>query len=225
MTEKQPNRTHAVMSQRHEDAESPDDFPTPPWATRALMEFLASRNIPLQMMSVWEPAAGRGDMLGVLKQTFGRWEGTDLYPYPIKDSWVRHGVDFIGPSGLEFGRGMWGNGPDWVITNPPFNVAKAFADTALAFARTGVALLCRLQFLEGGDRSGRAQLFREKPPAYVLQFCERVPMFKARLDPKGSTATAYAWFVWLHYPSGLPTTVHWVPPGTRKRLEREGGYA
>jgi len=29
------NRSHAVMAQRHEAADSVDDFPTPPWATRA----------------------------------------------------------------------------------------------------------------------------------------------------------------------------------------------
>jgi hypothetical protein len=32
------NRSHAVMAQRIEAADSPDDFPTPPWATRGLME-------------------------------------------------------------------------------------------------------------------------------------------------------------------------------------------
>ena len=32
------NTSHAVMAQRIEAADSPDDFPTPPWATRALIE-------------------------------------------------------------------------------------------------------------------------------------------------------------------------------------------
>ena len=32
------NRSHAVMAQRVEGKGSPDDFPTPPWATRALLE-------------------------------------------------------------------------------------------------------------------------------------------------------------------------------------------
>lgn len=27
------NRSHAVMAQRVESLDSPDDFPTPPWAT------------------------------------------------------------------------------------------------------------------------------------------------------------------------------------------------
>ena len=32
------NTSHAVMAQRHESLDSLDDFPTPPWATRALLE-------------------------------------------------------------------------------------------------------------------------------------------------------------------------------------------
>ncbi len=32
------NVSHAVMAQRHEKMDSLDDFPTPPWGTRALME-------------------------------------------------------------------------------------------------------------------------------------------------------------------------------------------
>jgi hypothetical protein len=38
------NTSHAVMAQRVEPAHSLDDFPTPPWATRALLRppFVAS---------------------------------------------------------------------------------------------------------------------------------------------------------------------------------------
>jgi hypothetical protein len=32
------NTSHAVMAQRSEAKDSLDDFPTPPWATRALIE-------------------------------------------------------------------------------------------------------------------------------------------------------------------------------------------
>lgn len=34
----QQNTSHAVMAQRIEAKDSLDDFPTPPWATRALIE-------------------------------------------------------------------------------------------------------------------------------------------------------------------------------------------
>ena len=35
-----PNRTSAVMQSRREPHDSLDDFPTPPWGTRALLERL-----------------------------------------------------------------------------------------------------------------------------------------------------------------------------------------
>ena len=34
------NTSHAVMAQRSEAKDSLDDFPTPPWATRALFEHI-----------------------------------------------------------------------------------------------------------------------------------------------------------------------------------------
>lgn len=37
------NTSHAVMAQRIEAKDSPDDFPTPPWATRALCEYILDR--------------------------------------------------------------------------------------------------------------------------------------------------------------------------------------
>jgi hypothetical protein len=39
------NTSHAVMAQRIEAADSPDDFPTPPWATRGLMEYVRSQPV------------------------------------------------------------------------------------------------------------------------------------------------------------------------------------
>ena len=38
--EKKQNRSHAVMAQRSEAANSLDNFPTPPWATRTLLEIV-----------------------------------------------------------------------------------------------------------------------------------------------------------------------------------------
>ena len=37
------NKSHAVMAQRTEPSDSQDFFPTPPWATRALMEHVLSK--------------------------------------------------------------------------------------------------------------------------------------------------------------------------------------
>ena len=84
---------------------------------------------------------------------------------------------------------------DWVITNPPFNLAEDFVVRALTVARQGVAILARTVFIESVGRYER--LFEPSPPAIFAQFVERVPMVRGRLDQKASTATGYAWFVWL----------------------------
>jgi hypothetical protein len=106
--------------------------------------------------------------------------------------------------------------PDWIITNPPFNGAWHFAKRALLEAR-GVALLVRSNWAEGGERY--EQIFRDKPPTVIAQFCERVPMVKGRWDPEASTATSYAWFVWDGTETTLRTSFIWIPPGQRVALE------
>ena len=57
------NTSSAVMAQRIEPADSADLFPTPPWATRALVEWISSQDMrvweqSVWEQSVWEPAAG-----------------------------------------------------------------------------------------------------------------------------------------------------------------------
>jgi hypothetical protein len=109
---------------------------------------------------------------------------------------------------------------DWVITNPPFNLAEDFIGRARKIARCGVAILARTVFIESVGRFER--LFSVDPPAAFAQFVERVPMVKGRLDKKASTATGYAWFVWLNEPVSS-TELVWIPP-CRKVLEKSADY-
>jgi len=110
--------------------------------------------------------------------------------------------------------------PDWIITNPPFNRAAEFALRAAEVAREGFALLVRTSFLEGAGH--HESLFSKHPPEWILQFCERVPMVKGRLDQRATTATGYAWFVWNKKADGEPRLV-WIPP-CRRSLERRTDY-
>src|SRR5690242_18268682 len=75
------NTSHAVMAQRFEALDSLDDFPTPPWATRALCEKLIAAGHDLAHMSVWEPACGRGHMARPLTEYFGTVRASDIHPY------------------------------------------------------------------------------------------------------------------------------------------------
>lgn len=200
------NRSHAVMAQRHEAADSVDDFPTPPWATRALIEHVIGPSLVTDMTCL-EPACGRGYMAEPLKSYFSRVMASDILDYGYGDT-----ADFLDAKPID--------GVDWVITNPPFRLAEDFFHHASRLANIGVALLVRTVFLEGIGRLER--VFSKHPPTYVAQFAERVPMVRGRLDRKASTATGYAWVVWRK-PLTADTRLMWIPP-CRKRLERDSDY-
>jgi len=206
------NRSSAVMQQRSEPHDSLDDFPTPPWATRALCEFLRDGPLtePTDMRMCREPAANRGHMVLPLREYFHSVEASDVHDYgagfPVQDY-------LFGPAPEPV---------DWTITNPPFRLAEQFIQRAAESSRRGYAMILRSAFLEGQGRHER--LFSVNPPDYVLQFTERVVMHKGRLAPEGSTATSYAWLVWIGGARAQWTThLRWIAP-CRKRLERPGDY-
>ncbi len=197
------------MAQRTEPKDSPDDFPTPPWATRGLIEHVLEDKKSLANMSCLEPACGAGHMAKVLKEYFGQVQSADThrYGYGQQRDFLTYPYET--------------NAVDWVITNPPFRLAEEFVLRALRVARHGVAILARTMFLESVGRYGA--IFRDDPPTKFAQFAERVPMVRGRLDIKATTATGYAWLVWEKHSIGNPRLM-WVPP-CRKQLERRGDYA
>lgn len=220
------NRSHAVMAQRAEAHDSLDDFPTPPWATRALCAWIRERFSPGPLSSVREPACNRGHMVKVLAEVFAQIEASDVQDYgagyPVADY-------------------LFGAPPppvDWTITNPPFRLAEDFAHRALASSQN-VALLLRTSFLEGAGRF--EGLFAAHPPTDVLIFSSRVVMWKGvLLDPdvpiwrggangkaqKPSSATSYAWFVWTGRARAgdAETRLHWIGPEARRAFTRAGDY-
>jgi hypothetical protein len=112
------------------------------------------------------------------------------------------------------------NSCDWVITNPPFRLGEEFITRSLLIARRGVAMLTRSIYIESIGRYQR--LFLPRPPSFLAQFSERVPMVKGRLDQRASTATGYCWLIWDKTRRG-PTELVWIPP-CRKALEKSGDY-
>lgn len=201
------------MAQRHESKDSLDDFPTPPWATRALIEHVIGPSRTKGQIC-WEPAANRGYMSRALR---------DYFEFVVESDVVDYGegnvLDFLA---VESDKELIG--AHWIITNPPFNKAQQFIEKAQSIAEDGVAMLVRTSFLEGVMR--HQTMFLTNPPDIVAQFAERVPMVKGRCDPKASTATSYCWLVW--HIDGIKeankkTILTWIPP-CRKQLEREGDY-
>jgi len=197
------NRSSAVMQQRKEPHNSLDDFPTPPWATRALCEWVGKQ---AKRENVREPAANRGHMVKPLREYFQQVEASDIHDYgagfPVQDY-------LFGPLP---------DRTDWTITNPPFRLAEQFITRALQCS-DNVAVIVRSAFLEGVGR--HRDLFSKHRPSHVLQFTERVVMHKGKLSAKGSTATAYSWIIWTR--GDGQTRFDWIPP-CRKRLELASDY-
>ena len=199
-----------------------DYFPTPPWAARAGGELIANLDPMAHRRVLWECACGGGHASHGLSDYVGEVRSSDL-------------VDRGNGEVLDFLReedGAWSWRPpgqpdwqaDWIVTNPPFSEGEAFVRTAWARARIGVAMLLRLQFLEGVAR--HRMFTQDCPLAVVAPFAERVPMVKGRWDPEASSATAYAWFVWLKSLEGLEPApvVRWIAPGARERLTRPSDF-
>lgn len=198
-------------------------FPTPPWAARAGAEIVAA--LDPGSWTVWEPACGKGHLSGPLQETCGPVLCSDLhdYGYGAVHDFLSDDLSVLKVPGHAYEI-------DWVITNPPFAKAEAFVDRGLSVARRGVAMLCRLAFVESVGRHG---LMTRK--ALTAPFSERVPMQLGSWDPDLSSATAYAWFVWLQddalatSPMRAAIEAAWavgctlerlIPPGTCARLTR-----
>ena len=114
-----------------------DLYPTPPDVTVALMRFL---HLPRRTV-VWEPAAGDGDMAGVL-QTFC----DTVYATDVLDE-----TDFLKSSIDD---------ADWIITNPPFSLAEQFIRRAAELEKP-FAFVLKSQYWHA--RRGRGCFRRYRP--------------------------------------------------------------
>ena len=179
---------------RFADLEGPDFFPTPGWATFALIENERFEG------DIWECACGNGAMSRVLEQTGRSVASSDLYDRGYGDA----GIDFLAAT----------RQADNIITNPPYNCAEGFVANGVTLAKRKFALLLRLAFLEGAKRA--RTIFTECPPSRVWVFSERITFYPVGVEVKGTGTTAYAWFVWDKDASN-GTDLRWIKPGYKAR--------
>ncbi|MFN3188872.1 MAG: hypothetical protein ACK42D_05065, partial [Candidatus Paceibacteria bacterium] len=111
---------------RFADLGGPDFYPTPAWATFALID---NENFG---GDIWECACGNGAMSKVLEETGCHVRSSDLYDRGFGEV----GVDFTDAS----------VGTDNIVTNPPYNSAEAFVERGTKLAGKKFALLLRLAF-------------------------------------------------------------------------------
>ncbi|WP_449224810.1 hypothetical protein [Azospirillum argentinense] len=180
---------------RFADLDGPDFYPTPAWATHALIDNEKFEG------DIWECACGNGAMSEVLAQTGGKVISSDLYDRGYGEP----GQDFL-KSCMRV--------PN-IVTNPPYNSAEGFVRAGLEKSDRKFALLLRLAFLEGANR--QRTIFTDTPPSRVWVFSERITFYPVGAVQKGTGTTAYAWFVWdKNAPSG--TELRWFKPGYKARF-------
>ena len=188
------NGAFKPTTKRRADLDGPDFFPTPAWATHALVENERFDG------AIWECACGDGAMARVLEEAGYKVRATDLYARGHGET----GVDFLKAT----------RKVDNIVTNPPYNVAEAFVAQGLKLARHKFALLLRLAFLEGANRANT--IFLKHPPSRVWIFSERITFYMKGATQTGSGTTAYAWFVWDKH-ANPGTELRWFKPGHKAR--------
>lgn len=135
--------------------------------TDAVNEFLEDLNLSTGTR-IWEPACGQGHMVRAI-QAMG---------YPVIGTDIQMGDDFLTcvPRAC-----------DWIITNPPFNLAEQFVRRCDELHRP-FALLLKSQFWHAAKRY---ELFQTIPPAWILPLTWR-PDFTG----KGQAMMDMSWVVW-----------------------------
>lgn len=130
----------------------------------------------------------------------------------ISKQLIKHGYDVVSRDLVDRGYGevkdfLYMNNEKWsgdIITNPPYVSAQKFVEQALSMIQEGhkVAMFLKLTFLEGKQR---AKLFKENPPKRIWVSSSRLKCAKnGDFDSIGSSATAYAWFIWEKGYKGYP---------------------
>lgn len=182
-------KTLGASNHTDADRQREDYYATEPKATEWLcrLERFEGR--------ILEPSCGEGHMSEVLKTA-----GYEVVSRDLVDRGYGEVADFLAIDNLAWD----GN----IVTNPPYKFAQQFVEKALSIIPEGkkVAMFLKLTFLEG---KARRALFRSTPPIRVWVSSSRLKCaMNGDFDAYGSSAAAYAWFVWEKGYKG-ETTVKW----------------
>jgi hypothetical protein len=179
---------HSCQVQRHSLAERGLDlYETPDVATQALLRYVRLPRV------LWEPAAGHGRMVNVLRKAGHIVYASDVADYGVPGQRIQ---DFLTATRMPQGCGA-------IVTNPAYSIAEPFAAKALELCPR-VVLLLRLAFFEAGVSQTRKwaklrlKVLDEQPPAAVYVFRRRLPMMHRHdwTGKKANSGMAFAWYDW-----------------------------
>ena len=196
----------------HKERDKLDYYATP---TVEVINILNQLNIDFTDTTILEPCVGGGHMAeGIDAYLFhkgcdnAKTIGTDIHNRGYSnDYWEL----YCGPEYDFFLDDYPYDEIDWIIMNPPYSVIEPFTIRALDIAKKGVIMLGRLQFLEGEGRF--ENILQYNPPTDVYVYVDRIQCWKDGLKPDGSSAQAYAWFIWDRTKNNeylIEPRIHWI---------------
>jgi hypothetical protein len=180
---------HSCQVQRHPHADRGLDlYETPAVAVEALLRV---EQLPTH---IWEPAAGRGAIVRVLRQHGHTVTASDVFDYGELD----FVGDFLAQENMPAGTSC-------VLTNPPFQIIGPFVKRALELAPLTI-VLARLAFMES---ERRCEILEGAGLARIHCFRKRLPMLHRDgwTGPKANSGMAFAWFVWIRGYNAGPTII------------------
>jgi hypothetical protein len=185
-----------------------DRYWTDPWLTRALLD-----TVSVPRGTVWEPAAGRGDIVSVLLEYGMDVVASDIdlseFDASLCASHVGDFLDEVPDSSVSC-----------IITNPPYNqprgVAEKFVRRAvdmMSFTNVEfVAVLLRSEFCRA---KGRRAIFGDCPNYYGEVVLTKRPRWDwwFREYPESGPRHNFSWFVWTRHHRQVPSVqmFHYEP--------------
>jgi len=176
----------SIVGDRPEGRPEDDFYPTPFPVTEALLQVESFGR------DIWEPACGDGAICKVLESAGHHVAASDLMDRGFGET----GVNYFDVSKAPARQ---------MITNPPFVLAEDWVKHAKELKVEKFALLVKLAFLEGVERS---RLLQDSGLSRVWVFKRRVTFTRNGEEQRGTGMIAFAWFVWDKH--GGPPTVGWI---------------
>lgn len=210
----------------HKERDKLDYYATP---TAEVINILEELDISFMNKSILEPCVGGGHMADGIEEYIykqGYIEKVQLIGTDIRNRGYENDIWelYCGPEYDFFSDDYPYDDADWIIMNPPYSVIEPFTIRALDIAKKGVIMLGRLQFLEGEGRF--ENILKFNPPTDIYVYVDRIQCWKDGLKPEGSSAQAYAWFVWDRSKNEnnyylVEPRIHWIRRADKKCQKKD----
>lgn len=182
------------MVKSNYEREKLDYYPTPPWATQAVIPSLKDYISDLSgtQSYIWECACGEGHMSEVLKRSFRNIKiiSSDIINRGYPDQTQE--IDFLKFQNTGMSSGKWN-----IVTNPPYGkILNPFIEKALELTKPSKGVVAFLMRNEVDSAKGRAKFFSNHP-AFAEKFVLlKRPRWVEYKEGDASPRHNYSWFIW-----------------------------